>query len=717
MYNCRSEINNDFIESYYLLREYRNIMFEHMRKVFSDLDENKLKELIEQKISQELNVPNMHLYNSYKDKTANSNLLEFGNFIEKSQPILAPSGVIFQNHSKDVESVLPNRFMYYVNERKVLKDKMFTFPEGTYERELYDLLQLLAKIDANALYGMMGLACSLVFNNDIAASVTLTGRGLISIAGTQIEMFLNNNVKYEDMNDIINAFDDIQRHPIVNAGFLESNNVNVTVHQCFDKILNTCINNISGWVPNDYDKSFILGYLNSFPQNILNIFYYKNNLFEFMKLPKVKDIIIKMYTTLDNPYINPLKPPQEIKCDLDYLYSLIYDFVYYKNIINNPILKYSNMTRSVNIITDTDSCIVCFNNWYSLLCDIVSEAKMKHSAECIDYTTLVKGEVKAFSKYTFPKKFNFKEERVEENDNELNNNPPLFTVENNKDGHRFSLLNFGSYILGNIINDYVERYVDNCNAFITNEDKQCLMILKNEFLMKNILLTDAKKLYASIIELREGDIENNKLDIKGLQMAKSTTNKKVRSELESLLYHLILNPDTIDYQEIINQLAVLKETLKESLRNKEKHYYNPKKIKSLSSYEDPYRTSGVKGMILWNLLKDEGQRGFNFNETNYADIAKLKINPEVMKEKYPDKYKALHDYLLQDENFTKGGKIDKVISDITHITVPKDETIPDFLIEFIDYNTIVDDNISKLPIEFIGIHKKPNTPFSNIISL
>lgn len=713
MYN--QTIDNDFIESYYLLREYRNNMFEHMKMVFSDIDENKLRDLISIKISQTLDIPDMSLYNSYKDKTAKSNLLEFGNFIEKSEPILTPSGVIFQNHSKGVDSVLPNRFMYYTNERKQLKDKMFTFPEGTYERELYDLLQLLAKIDANALYGMMGLACSLVFNNDIAASVTLTGRGLISIAGTQIEMFLNNNVKYEDMNDIINAFDEVQRHTILNVGFLESNNVNITVEKCFEKILNSCINNISGWFPNDYDKNFILNYLNSFPQQVLNIFYYKNNLFEFIKLPKVKDIIIKMYMTLDKPYINPLEPPEEIKVDLDYLYSLIYDFVYYKNIINNAILKYSNMIRSVNIITDTDSCIVCFNNWYKLLCDIVSEAKMKPSAESIDYSTLVKGEVKAFSKYTFPKRFNFKEEKVEDNDI-LNDKPQLFTFEN-KDGHRFSLLNFGSYILGNIINDYVERYVDNCNAFITNEDKQCLMVLKNEFLMKNILLTDAKKLYASIIELREGSIENNKLDIKGLQMAKSTTNKKVRSELENLLYHLILNPDTIDYQEIINQLAVLKETLKESLRNKEKHYYNPKKIKSLSTYEDPYRTSGVKGMILWNLLKDDGQRSFDFNETNYADIAKIKINPQVMKEKYPDKYEILYNYLLEDNNFTKGDKIDKVISDITHITVPKDEIIPDFLIDFIDYNTIVDDNISKLPIEFIGIHKKPHTPFSNIVSL
>lgn len=716
-----NKIDNDFIESYYLLREYRNSMFNYMKRIFSEISEDKLIDIINSNISKTMNNPNMSLYNSYKDKTANSNLLEFGNFIESNKPILSPSGVIFHNHEKGVHTVLPSRFNYYINERSVLKKKMFTFQEGTYEYELYDLLQLLAKIDANALYGMMGLSCSIIFNNDIASSVTLTGRGLISIAGTQIEMFLNNNVKYDDMNDIINLFNEIETNTVKNIGFLEKNNICINIDQCLDRILNTCTNNISGWYPNENEKDFIYNYLLSLPQEMLNILYFKNNLFEFLNIDSIKNIIRDIYTKLESPYINPYKIPEEIKEDLNYLYSLVYDFVYYKNIINNSILKYSNMTRSVNIITDTDSCIVCFNKLYEIMNNIVDGINMKRSAEYIDYGKLVQGELRGFSKYDFPKRYNFIEEKIEDNPN-YKERKPLFTIDNS-DGHRYSLLNIWSFILGNIINDYVERYVYNCNAYITDGDKQCLMVLKNEFLMKNILLTDAKKLYASIIELREGEIMNNKLDIKGLQIAKSTSNKRIRSDLENLLYYLILNPDTIDYNEIVNQLAVLKETLKESLSKKEKDYYNPIKIKSLKSYDDPYSTSGVKGMIIWNVLKDDGQRSFNFNESNYVDNLKININPKIMKEKYEDKYNKLYDYLLNDNNFKKQdskGKpisIDKIISSLTNISVPKDEEIPDFLLDFIDYNTVIDNNLSKLPIEFIGIHKKTHTPYTNIISL
>lgn len=710
-------IDNDFINSNYLLREYRNIMFNYMKNIFSDISKEDILSIINDRISETFVNPNVSLYNSYKDKTANSTLLDFGNFVEKNEPILTSSGVIFQNHSKNIESVLPSRFKHYISERDKLKGIMFQFKEGTYEYELYDILQLLAKIDGNALYGMIGLSCSLLFNNDIASSITLTGRGLISIAGVQIEMFLNNNVKFDNINDILNLFNEIDNHSKVkNSTFFESNNIKIDIDKCFNRIMETCQNNISGWLPSDNDKHFVYNHLSTLTQDKLNILYYKNNLFEFLEIPSVKQIICDIYTTLDSPYINPYKPPEEIKPQLDYLYSLIYDFVYYKNIINNSILKYSNMTRSVNIITDTDSCIICFNRVYELLCDIVKNVKMKYNAVYIDYSKYVEGELRGFSKYNFPKRYNFIEDKVEDNE-EFNNNKKQLITFNNDDGHRFSLLNIISFIMGNIINDYVERYVSNCNALMNNEDKQCIMVLKNEFLMKNILLTDAKKLYASIIELREGTISNNKLDIKGLQIGKSTSNKRIRDDLQNLLYHLILNPDTVNCKEVIEQMAILKVTLKNSLKSKEKDYYNPLKIKSIKSYDDPYRTRGVKGMILWNIIKDEGQIAFNLNEVNYVDNVKISINPEVMKEKYPEKYQKLYDYLLEDNNFTKGNKIDKVISEITSLSVPKEEEIPDAMLEFIDYNTVIDDNLSKLPIECIGIHKKEYTPYTNIVQL
>lgn len=712
-------VNENYINENYIIREYRNHMLNHMTKVFSNIDKSELNNIIEEQIMNNLNNPEVNLVNSYKGRQATTNLVDLGNYIEKSKPILLPSGVLFKNHDSDVKPVLPSIFGHYINERNIKKKKMFTFQEGTYEYELYDLLQLLAKIDANALYGLMGLDVSIIFNYDIASSVTLTGRGLISIAGCQIEMFLNNNVKFDSMGDIINLFEDVNndfnsKHPT----FFRDNNIIIDIYQCMDKLLKTCENNITGWYPNDSEKEYIYSYLFNSGQEFINRVYYKNNLFGFMEIPFISDLLIQIYTKMETPYVNPYNPPEEIKPTLDYLYELIYDYVYYKRIIDNSIFKYSNMMRSVNIITDTDSCIVCFNNWLKLVNKIVSGHNMKHEAKYIPYHKLYDGELRGFSKMEFPYRFNFKENKIEENEKKI----PFLNFKNS-DGHRFGLLNIGSYILGNIINDYVERYVYNANAFITDGDAHCLMKLKNEFLMKTILLTDAKKLYSSIIELREGNIENNKLDIKGLQIAKSTSNKRIRNDLQNLLYHLILNTDTVDYHEVIEQLSVLKETLKQSLQNKEKDYYNPLKVKSISSYDNPYSTQGVRGMILWNVLKDDEQPPFDLEELNYLDSLKVKIDPELLKQRYPEKYNKLANFLENDKDFipkgnsSKGYNVDKAIKEINNISVPKNATIPDFLVDFIDYNTVIDNNLSKLPIEYIGIYKREAVPYTNIIKL
>lgn len=712
-----STIDNDFIESNYIVREYRNKMLNNMIKVFSDVDKNTLKEIINNQIINNFNNPEAKLVNSYKGKIADTNLVDVGNFIEKNNPILIPSGVMFHNHeNSNIESILPATFRYYIDKRDSLKDIMFTFKEGTYEYDLYDLLQLLAKVDGNALYGLMGLECSSIFNHDIASSVTLTGRGLISIAGCQIEMFLNNNVKFDSINDVLNLFDDVNNDISKYPTFFIDNNINISAVDCYEKVIKTCDNNITGWIPNESEKEYIYTYIVNSGQDFINRVYYKNNLFDFMKIPYISNLLIDIYTKMENPYINPYEPPLEIKDELNHLYELVYDFVYYKKIIDNSILKYSNMIRSVNIITDTDSCIVCFNRWLKLCEEIVSNYSMNADAKYIPYYKLVEGELRGFSKMEFPYKFNFKENKIEENEKRI----PFLNFKNN-DGHRFGLLNIGSYILGNIINDYVERYVYNANAFINDTDKHCLMVLKNEFLMKNILLTDAKKLYASIIELREGNIMNNKIDIKGLQIAKSTSNKRIRSDLENLLYHLILNPDTVDYHEVVEQLSVLKEILKNSLSNKEKDYYNPAKIKSISSYDNPYGKEGIRGMILWNIIKEPDQPLFDLEDLNFVDILKLSIDPNILKEKYPDKYNAIVEYCKEDPNFlplpNNEFNPDKMIKKINNISVPKNSIIPEFLVEFIDYDTIIDGNLSKLPIENIGIFKKNHVPYSNIIKL
>lgn len=712
--------NKDDIDNNFIIRRYKEEMIKNMKRVYPDMDEKIIEEKVVNSIIENIDIPTVELINSYKGKKVETDLVTLSNQIDKNSPILCASGVLFKNHNSEEKAMLPKQFKRFISARDELKAKMFTYQEGTYLFGLYDLLQLLAKIDGNALYGKLGLPSSILFNHEIASSITLTGRALISIVGCQIEMFLNNNVKFEDINDVINLFDDIEEDlnnnpelPSIINELIYSDNISITQEMVYNKIYESFKDNITGWIPNVNEDTFIRNTIAHVNKEVLALLYYKNNLFEFMRLPKISKIIIDIYTTAENPYINPYKPDNDIKGYLDLLYKYIYAVVYYKKIINNSILKYTNMTRSVNIITDTDSCIACFDEWYKLLREIVSGYKMKPSASYIPYDELIKGKLNGFDQFIYPYGYNYSNATLE-----VRPEYETFWNYKNRDGIRFTLLNIGSFILGNIINDYVDRFVCNSNAYLTGEEKRCVMVLKNEFLMKRILITDAKKLYASVIELREGEMYNNNLDIKGLQIGKSTSNERIRKELKDRLFNLILNPSEIDYKEIIEQMDVLKYQIKESLRNGDKDFYTPKKVKSISTYANPYSTQGVKSMILWNVLKDENQSPFDLEEMNYTDIVKLTIDPIILKEKYPDKYNNLCEYLKTDKGFTKGEvNLDKVIKEIKDIAVPKNESLPIFLREFINYNTVVNDNLTKMPLEHVGIHQHDKSSVTNIINL
>ena len=101
------------------------------------------------------------------------------------------------------------------------------------------------------------------------------------------------------------------------------------------------------------------------------------------------------------------------------------------------------------------------------------------------------------------------------------------------------------------------------------------------------------------------------------------------------------------------------------------------------------------------------------------NIDKNSINK--IKDRYPRQYEKFCDILEQKadkqiEGFNLyeifGGKLE-------NIAVPKDIPIPEWLIPFIDYDSIINDNLSNFPIESCGLgsfgNKKIN--YSNVIKL
>ena len=278
-----------------------------------------------------------------------------------------------------------------------------------------------------------------------------------------------------------------------------------------------------------------------------------------------------------------------------------------------------------------------------------------------------------------------------------------------QEGVRYSIINIIAYILGKVINDYMERYTKASHSW--SPDRKCLIIMKNEFLFKRVLLmTNAKKNYATIQELQEGNKVPSEegLDIKGLPLNKSGTNETTQNRLKKILYEDILNAENVDQVKVLKDLAVFEKEIYESLRTGQKTFYKPARINSASSYEDPMRIQGVKGAVVWNELRQELE-SIDLESRNSIDILKVNINKknvDSIEDPYiRDKCKEM----LNSPSFKTG---------INAISVPRDVEIPKWLVPYIDYTTIINDNISVFPLDPIGLHKMNlNNNYTNILRL
>jgi len=141
-----------------------------------------------------------------------------------------------------------------------------------------------------------------------------------------------------------------------------------------------------------------------------------------------------------------------------------------------------------------------------------------------------------------------------------------------------------------------------------------------------------------------------------------------------------------------------------------KEYYKPVTIKAISAYSDPMRIQGVTASAAWNALKSADLPGINLEERNAIDIAKVNLNVKNVEklQKYPEIYENAKKYL---ESPQSKGKIEA-------IALPLEVKAPDWLLDIIDYKTIVNNNISGFVYDSVGIvNLSENTNYSNIIQL
>lgn len=233
------------------------------------------------------------------------------------------------------------------------------------------------------------------------------------------------------------------------------------------------------------------------------------------------------------------------------------------------------------------------------------------------------------------------------------------------------------------------------------DDYKPIIRMKNEFVYSKLFTTKRKKQYAGWKLMQNGKMirddapEEDKKDIKGLDIKKSTTTKHLREIFTNLLVDDILRSKKISLKEIREKYDNINDMIKQSILAGKTEFATPKTVKQASDYTFPERIPAYRGVYLWNILEKENE--IAPDEKIY--LFKLKyikdINDPLMvdlSQKNPDKYKLLVNALFNENN--KFAIPFKKYLDKTVICAPKSiEVLPSYIIPLIDTSQMIRDNM------------------------
>ncbi len=399
---------------------------------------------------------------------------------------------------------------------------------------------------------------------------------------------------------------------------------------------------------NSYD--FIIdNYLNSLNQSQLNRLYYKNNVYEFSNHDFIKQLLCDAVDSMDE-FKNPNVIPENAEPYLKKLLEYYREFVFYNHSPMDRIERLKNDKRRSVVTIDTDSTITCFQPWYEFMLDNISP--ISENAKRLDETTL-----------------------------------------------RFMYLNIIAYIASNIIADTLAKYTKDSNI---PKDERPTIRMKNEFLFSRMILGSKKKRYITSIRLREGDeIYPEKIDIKGMDFMKSTATEEIKERFIDIIKRRIIEPKEIDVVGLLQDTNNLRDHVNDSLHKGERTFLLPKSVNEVEAYKNPFSEQGVRAVILWNYLYPDQEIVL----PTKMDLVKLTLNDDRslnhLRLTNKEMYDRVEKYILNNPN-------DKISSKgLDILAIPRNiDKIPEWLIPYIDYNTIVIDTISPFysVLESIGLH-------------
>lgn len=652
-------------------------------KIPSNYVNDKLDELI----SKRLKNSNVTLHNNYNNMTQETTLLDTLDWIILNKPILTPSGTLFKQHSQ-AENPIADILEELGKDRKAFKKLAHKAAENlgyaSEEFKVNNRKQLSEKVDMNAMYGAHGEGSSQFYNLYVATAITSTARAVISQSTSNFERLLANNLRFLSISDCMNFMMQVIAESKTFLSVSDWIGDNISRVHLYNRMLGTFLNEDE---LTDKDKLKIKNFIDQLNDEEVTRIYYKNNLYEFCSLPNIscilKDIINILCTQreyktvksdgkikydLDKVFIDPNMVPAVVQSEFATFYSLIDEFVSHKFQTFDRMNKLLHFERQAIITIDTDSNFVNLNPWYEFCVnDIVGEDIATYGQDPIEIDT--------------------------------------------------NILNIMSCICTWHINESLIKYGHEWG--IELESKCELINFKNEFHMVVVVLTPNKKNYASLIARQESAMINPmEMDIKGLGIIKSEITPEMQKKLQDILEHEVLRADIINTGNVVRRLSKVEEEITVSLKNGEPTYLKPAKIKSPEFYANPSSMGGLNGVAVWNTIYPEQA----IQLPSVVTLIKVKMQKMSQIESLADSHREIFDTLV--DKFYKCGVESIEKKGISWIAIPADlESTPLWIRDFIDYDTIVNDNLSKFAsvLEALGIVELPtfesNSSYSNIVKI
>lgn len=454
-------------------------------KMYMPISDEDLEPILNYSIKKRYEKHNCVVENSYTKKNFDMTLLQLADYIASKEPIVTAYGTMFAKHS-DLPNPMATVVQQFLDKRSQDKKMMFKFPKGSENFEKFNLLQALDKIDANGIYGVIGMFSSLLFNINVSTSVTNQGRALISSATMMFESFLANNVKFGSLDEVLLFIDNVCKEE---RKYKDKNLLDhyISIADCFAKIIDSCGYK---WIPDESEMDIIWRVINNLSQENINRIYYKNNLYEFLSNKSMTKAIVLMLQSLDSPLLSSTEIPDTISAQLEEFTYILKEYVYYDKMWIDRIDRCDNMIKSVIAVSDTDSCIVSLDAWYRFVLNIVKDVPMKiKKYDPINVLNFIDKDefgdpinFEDLDPLVFEESdddYDFENDEILEKERTLN---PLVMYP--QDYLRYSIINMMGYIISFLINDYMEKFTQNNHSF--SKDRKCFIFMKNEFLTIHI---------------------------------------------------------------------------------------------------------------------------------------------------------------------------------------------------------------------------------------